>query len=208
MSDPGQQSGVVDFIAVEMEDRQNSAVANRVEELTDMPRCRQRAGFRLAIAHDGGNNQFWIIESGPAGVRQHVAQFTAFVYGAGRLGRAMTPDPAGKRELLEKFAQPSLVFALIRIDFRIRTLKIPRRQNSRRTVPGAGHEDHVEVEFPDETVQVEVRERQSGARPPMAQKPVLDVLRLERLFQKRIVLKINHAERQVVTRSPISVGPL
>jgi hypothetical protein len=74
-------------------------------------------------------------------------------------------------------------------------------------VPGAGHEDHVEVEFLDQTVEMDVRERQSGARPPMAQKPVLDVLGLERLFQKRIILKIDHAERQVVTCSPIGVGP-
>jgi hypothetical protein len=41
----------------------------------------------------------------------------------------------------------------------------------------------------------------------MAQKPVLDVLGLERLSQKRIVLKIDHAERQVVACSPIGVGP-
>ena len=116
MSDPGQKSGVVDFVSVQVEDRQNSAVANRVEELADVPRCRQRPGFRLAIAHHGGDDQIRIIESGPAGVRQHVAQFTAFVYRAGRLGRAVTPDPAGKRELLEEFAQPSLVFALVRID--------------------------------------------------------------------------------------------
>jgi hypothetical protein len=41
----------------------------------------------------------------------------------------------------------------------------------------------------------------------MAQKTVLDVLGLERLLQERVVLKIDHAERQVVARSPIGVGP-
>ena len=173
-----------------------------------MPRCRQRPCFRLAIAHDGGNDQIRIVESGPAGVRQHVTQFTAFVDRAGRLRRAVTADPAGKRELLEELAQSSLVLALFRINLGVGALEIAGRQNSRRAMSGPGHEDHVEVEFLDQAVQMDIGERQSGARSPMAQKPVLDVLGLERLLQKGIVLKIDHAERQVVARSPVSVGLL
>ena len=109
-----------------MENRQNGAVANGIEELANVPRCRQRPGFRLAIAHHGGNDQIRIIESGPTGMRQHVAQFTAFVYRAGRFRRAVTPDPAGKRELFEEFAQSSLVLALFRINLRVGALKIAR----------------------------------------------------------------------------------
>ena len=69
VSDPGQKSGVVDFISVQVEDRENSAVANGVEELADMPRGRQRAGLGLAITNDGRDDQIRIIESGSACVR-------------------------------------------------------------------------------------------------------------------------------------------
>ena len=54
VSDPGKKSRVVDFVSVQVQNRQNGAVANGVEELADVPRCRQRARFRLAIAHDCG----------------------------------------------------------------------------------------------------------------------------------------------------------
>lgn len=39
----------------------------------------------------------------------------------------------------------------------------------------------------------------------VAQKPVLDVLYLQRLFQEGIVLKVDNAEHQVVTSAPIGV---
>ena len=38
--DPGQQGGVVDLVSVEVEDREYSPIANRVEEFADMPRGR------------------------------------------------------------------------------------------------------------------------------------------------------------------------
>ena len=208
MADAGQQRGVVDLVAVEVKDRQNRAVANRVQELADVPGCRQRPGFRFAVADYGRNDQVGIIERGAAGVREHVAQFTAFVDRAGRFGSAVTADAAGKRELLEELAQPSLVFALVRVDLGVGALEIDRRQNSRRTVPGSGQEDHVQVEFLDQAVQVNIGERQAGARSPVSEQPVLDVLGLEGFFQQRIVLQIDHAERQVVAGSPIGVSPL
>src|SRR5262249_29017478 len=51
-----------------------------------------------------------------------------------------------------------------------------------------------------------IDESEPRARSPMTQEPVLDVLGLERLLQKRIVLKIDHAKRQVLARTPISFG--
>jgi hypothetical protein len=39
----------------------------------------------------------------------------------------------------------------------------------------------------------------------MAQKSVLDVLCLERFPEKRVVLEIDHPERQVVTSIPIGM---
>ena len=42
----------------------------------------------------------------------------------------------------------------------------------------------------------------------MPEQPVLDVLRLEGLFEQRIVLKIDHAERQVFAGSPVGLDLL
>jgi hypothetical protein len=39
----------------------------------------------------------------------------------------------------------------------------------------------------------------------MPEQPVLDVLGLERLFEQRISLKIDHAEREVFAGSPVSI---
>ena len=42
----------------------------------------------------------------------------------------------------------------------------------------------------------------------MPEQPVLDVLRLEGLFEQGIVLKIDHAERQVFAGSPVGIDVL
>ena len=125
-----------------------------------MPRSRQRPGFRLAVAHHRGDDQIGIVESGATSMRQHVAQFAAFVDRAGRFRRAVTPDTAGKRELLEELAQSALVLALFRINLGVSPLEIAGRQNARRAMSRARHEDHVQVEFLDQPVQMNVDERQ------------------------------------------------
>ena len=40
----------------------------------------------------------------------------------------------------------------------------------------------------------------------MSEQPVLDVLRLERFFQQRIVLQIDHAQAQVIAGPPVGIG--
>jgi hypothetical protein len=40
----------------------------------------------------------------------------------------------------------------------------------------------------------------------MSQQPILDVFGLEGFLQERIGLKLDHAERQVIARSPVGVG--
>ena len=71
--------GIVDLVSVEVKNRQYRAVANRVEELADVPGGCQRAGFRFSVADDGGNDQVRIVERGAAGVRKHIAEFAAFM---------------------------------------------------------------------------------------------------------------------------------
>ena len=87
-----------------MQDRQHAAVAGRVEELVAVPAGGQRPGLRFAVADDAGDDQVRIVERGPVGVAQRVAEFAAFVDAAGRLRGDVAGDAAGEAELLE---QPS-----------------------------------------------------------------------------------------------------
>src|SRR5665648_296190 len=62
MLDTGQNSRVANFVAIEMQDRQNRSVGNRVKKLVGMPCCCQGACFRFTVADDTGNNQIRIVE--------------------------------------------------------------------------------------------------------------------------------------------------
>src|SRR6476646_180059 len=46
---PGQDGGVADLVAIEVQDRQHGPVTDRAEELAGMPRGRQRAGLGLSV---------------------------------------------------------------------------------------------------------------------------------------------------------------
>src|SRR5262249_48359390 len=102
MADAGKNAGIGDLVAVQMQDRQNRPVGDRVQELVGMPAPRQRPSLRFAVADHTRNNQIRIVESGSVGMRERVAKFTALVNRAGRLRRHMARDAARKRELGEQ----------------------------------------------------------------------------------------------------------
>jgi len=56
--------GPGNFIAVEMEDRQDRSVTRRVEKLNALPSAFERPGFRLAVADHAGDDQFGIVKRG------------------------------------------------------------------------------------------------------------------------------------------------
>ncbi len=205
VADARQQRGVVDLVAVEMKDGQHRAVASGIEKLVDVPGSRQRAGFRFAIAHHRGDDQLGIVERRAAGVRQHVAQFAAFVDGARRLRRAMAADPSRKGELLEEFVHAFLVLALLRINLRVRAFQVDGPQYAGRAVSRTGQEDHVQIVFLDQPVQVNIDERQARARSPVAEQAVLDVFRPERLLQQRVLLQVDHPQGEVIAGPPVGI---
>jgi hypothetical protein len=55
-TNPGQNRRVGDLVSIEMQDREDHTVGDRIEELVGMPARRQRSGFRLAVAHDTGDD--------------------------------------------------------------------------------------------------------------------------------------------------------
>ena len=109
VADPRQDGGVGDLVAVEVQDRQHRAVGHRVEELVGVPARRQRPGLRLAVADDAGDDQVGVVEGGPVGVRQGVAELAALVDRAGRLRRDVAGDAARERELREEALHALLI---------------------------------------------------------------------------------------------------
>ena len=148
--------GIVDLVAVEMKDRQHGAVANRVQKFVDVPGSGQRSGFGLAVADDGRDDQVGIVEGRAAGVRQHVAEFAAFMNRARRFGSAVTADAARKGKLLEELPQSAHIFALVGVDLRVGALQIDRAEHAGSTMPRPGNKDHVEVVLLDQPVQMSV----------------------------------------------------
>ena len=111
VGDPGQDRRLGDLEAVEVEDRQDRAVGDGVEELVGMPGGGQRAGLGLAVADDAGDDQVRVVERRAEGMADRIAQLAALVDRARRLRRDVAGDPAGEGELLEQPLQPGLVLA-------------------------------------------------------------------------------------------------
>src|SRR3954452_22123453 len=163
-----------------MKDRQHRAVARRVQKFVDVPGSREWTRLRFTIADHRGNDQFGIIECCAARMRENVTEFSAFVNRARCLGRAVTPDTAGKRELLEELAETLEVLTLFGVDLGVCSLEVGGAKHSGSTVSRTGHVNHVEVILLDKPVQMNIDERQSRAGAPMAQQAVLDVFGAKR----------------------------
>ena len=205
MTDPRQNRGVGDLVAVQIQDRQHGAVPSRVDELVGMPGGGQRSGLGFAVADDAGHDQIGIVECHSVGVRQAVAKLSALVDRTRRLRGHVAADVTGKRELLEETPHPFDVLALVRIDLGVRPFQIRRAEHARRPVARSGHENHVEVVLDDQPVEMDPDERERRTRAPVAKEPVLHVLGLERLLQQRVVLQVDHSHGQVVARAPVGV---
>ena len=124
MLDAGQDGRVADLVAIEVQDRQHGSVGNRVEKLVGLPCGRQGARFRFTVADDAGDDQIGIVERGPEGMAERIAQLAAFVNRPRRRRRNMAGNPAGKRELLEQLFQPGFVLADVRINLAVGAFEV------------------------------------------------------------------------------------
>ena len=184
--DPGQHRRVGDLPPVEMQDRQDGAVVHRVEELVAVPRRRQRAGLRLAVADDAGHQQAGVVERRPEGVGQRVAQLAPLVDRARRLRRGVARDAAGEGELAEQPLHPVAVPGHRRIHLAVGPLQPRVGHHARPAVARPADEDGVEVAGRDHPVQMGVDEVEPRRRPPVAEQTGLHVLERERLREQRV----------------------
>ena len=203
--DARQHRGVGDLEAVEVEDRQDRAVARRIQELVRVPRGGERTGFGFAVTDHAGDDEVGVVERRAVGVRKRVAQLAAFVDRTRGLGRHVTRDATGERELLEQPPQALGVARDLGIDLAVGPLEIHVGDHPRTAVPGTADIEHVEVALHDHPVEVGVDEVQARRGAPVTEQSRLDVAKLERLAQERIVEQVDLAHRQIVGRPPIGV---
>src|SRR6478609_1729975 len=118
-----------------MEDWQNSAIGDRIEELVRMPCRSQRPGFGFAIANDTGDDEIGIIKDSTKGMAERITKFAPFMNRARALRRGMAGNTARKRKLKKKLPQPGLILADIGVDFTVSTLQIRITDHRRTAVP-------------------------------------------------------------------------
>ena len=167
-ADARQHGRIGDLEAVEMQDRQHRAVARRVEKLVGVPAGGQRAGFRLAVADDAGDDQIGIVEGRAIGVQQRIAQFAALMDRARRFRRDMAGNAVRPGELAEQPLQPVPAALDRRIALGIRPFQIGVRHHARPAVARTDDVDHVQIVFFDQPVEVDIEKVQSRRRSPMA----------------------------------------
>src|SRR5205823_12540125 len=95
--------------AIEVQDRQHRAVRLRIEELVRMPAGGERPSLRFPIADDAEDLQARVIEGGAVRVRERIAELTAFMDRARRLGRVMARNACWKGKLPKELLQSDQV---------------------------------------------------------------------------------------------------
>ena len=172
-----------------------------------MPARRQRAGLGLPVADDAEDHEVRVVERRTEGVHEGIAELPALVDGPGRLGRDVTADPAGERELAEEPLHARLVTGQRGVQLARGPFEIGVGDRGRPAVPGPDDPDGIQAALRDHAVGVGVDEVQAGGRPPVAEEPRLDVLGSERLAQERVVEEVDLPDREVVRRPPVGIDP-
>ena len=205
MAHAGEDGGIGDLEAVEVQNGQHRAVGNGVDELVAVPRGGQRAGFRLAVAHHAGGDQIGVIRHRAEGVGQGVAQLTALVDRAGGLRCYMAGNTAGEGEALKELLHSLLIPGDIGIHLRVAAVQPVLGHHGVAAVAGAGEIDHVQVVPLDDPVQVRIDEVLPGAGAPVTHHGLLDVAPDERTLQQGVIQQIELAGGQIVGSTPIGV---
>src|SRR5579883_298024 len=99
-------SGIGDFVAIDVYDGQNGAGFGGVEEFVAMPGSGGRACLCLAIPYDAGDNEVWIIHRCAERGGEGVAKFSPFMDGAGDAGIEMAGETAGPGKTTHELFKP------------------------------------------------------------------------------------------------------
>ena len=205
LGDTGEHRRVVDLEAVEVHDGQHRTVRNGVEELVGVPSRRKRAGLRLAVADDGGCDEAGVIEHGAECVRERITELTAFVDGAGRLGRDVGRNAAREGELLAQSRHALFIFGNVGVNFAVGAFQIGIGDEEVTAVAGAGKKDEVEIKLLDDAVEVDIDEVLPGNGTPVADDLLLHLIARQRFPEEGVLKHVELCRREVVGRAPVSI---
>src|SRR5260370_38520280 len=85
ISQAAEYGWVGDFVAVQVQDRKNGAVANGIQDLVRMPTGREWTRLGFTVTNHAANQEAWVIKGGSACLSNRVSQFTACMNRARRL---------------------------------------------------------------------------------------------------------------------------
>ncbi len=134
-----------DLVAVQVEDRQDGAVAIRVEEPHALPRPFERTGLGFAVADDARDDQIGVVERGAERVHERVAELAAFVDRPWGRRADVARDAPRRRELAEETQDAVLVLGDLGIDLGVGALEVHVRDERWPAVARACDVDHVRV---------------------------------------------------------------
>src|SRR5580704_6521722 len=132
---------------IEMKDRKNCTIARRIEELVGVPARGERAGFRLAVADDAGDNQIRIVEGRAICMEEGIAEFAPLMDRPRCFRRDMDGNAVWPGELSKQPLQPVSAALDIRIAFGIGPFQVAMRYQPRPAMTGADDIDHVQIVF-------------------------------------------------------------
>ena len=202
----GQNRGVGDLVAVQVQDGQHGAVGRRVQEVVRMPAGGQRPGLGFAVTDDDGGDQVRVVEDGPIRVCQRVAELAAFADRTGGLRGGVAWNAAGVGELPEQLGQAGFVVADVAVNLRIGALQPGVGDHRGAAMAGTGDEQHLLAVPADGPVQVGIDKIQSGCGPPVTKEPGLCVFRAEGFAQQRIGPEVDLPHRDS-SSPPATSGP-
>ena len=178
-TDAGEYGRTGDFIAVEMQDGQYSAVRAGIEKFVGMPRSGQRPGFRFSVANHATGNEIGVIKHRAIRMEQRIAQLSSLIDGTRCLRCGMARYPARERKLPKQLPHAFFVPRNIRIQFAIRAFEICVGHHSWAAVARASDKKHVEAMRFDNSVHMHVDKVEPRCSTPVAQQAWLDVRQLQ-----------------------------
>ena len=114
--------------------------------------------------------------------------------GAWAFGRGVARYSARKRELFKQRLEASFILADLRVHLAVAAFEIGVGHHRRATVTGARNEDHVEIKFFDDPIQMCVNKVLPRCGAPMPKQHAFHVLKFQRLAQQRVVAQIHLAD--------------
>jgi hypothetical protein len=221
-----------------VEDRQDSAINLGVQELVAMPTGSQRTGFllgvsdaqplsqrthRFTISNHGQRDQVGMIIDRSERMTQRIPKLSTLVQRSRRLGRRVGSDTSREGKLLEESLEALDVFGDVGVYFRVRALEVAVGEDGGGAVTcrvqydscpeceeltWTRDEKGIQVILFDQSVKVKIGEDLSGITTPMTEQSTLQVFKLERFLEERVLLQVDHTETQVQACRHVSVVEL